>query len=385
MAQQKYDLIIVGGGMIGGALAIALGNRFNLALIETDWHKPEPDGRVISLNNASASLLKRLGVWDDMAPVCPFDLVEVWEEGAPLVRFAAGDIAAEQLGFMAENHLILAAIAKRLKQNKNIDLIADKVVGIDMAATGARVHLAKGRSLASSLVIGADGVQSLVRQQAGIGSIRLEHSQTALVVQVKTNQSHSTTWQRFTPTGAQAFLPLPSNRASLIWYNSAEYNRQLISFSSKKFLAHLQQAFPSRLGDVKLGNRMMFPVVAHHSKDYVRGCVLLVGDAAHSFHPLAGQGANFGLMDVQVLSELLQQTNDICPEKLNEYQKRRYAHNLVFMLVLESLNYGFSNLSMQWLRSSAMNLTKLAMVRRLLIKEAEGDKNSLLASLYKFI
>lgn len=387
MALQNYDLIIVGGGMIGGALGIALGDRFNLALVETTWpeQKEEPDGRVTSLNNASVALLRQLDVWDDITPVCPFDLVEVWEEGAPLLRFAAADIAADQLGFMAENHLILAAMLKKLTSNKNITLISDKVTAIEMAAAEARVHLTKGSDLKAPLVIGADGVHSLVRQQAGIGSIRFEHSQTALVVQAQINHNSSTTWQRFTPTGAQAFLPLPANRASLIWYNSAEYTRQLMNLNSKKFLAHLQQSFPARLGDIRVEKRMMFPVIAHHSVDYVSGRALLIGDAAHSFHPLAGQGANFGFMDVGILAELLRRPDDIHPDRLNEYQQRRYAHNLSFMLALEALNYGFSNLSWQWLRRGALSAARLPAIRKLLIREAEGNQNSLLASLYKFL
>ena len=324
MAKKKYDLVIVGGGMIGTALAVALADRFTLALIEASWpvQPRELDMRVTALNNASVNLLKQLNAWESIKRVCPFNFVEVWEEGVPPLCFSAQDINKDQLGFIVENSLIQISLLKRLQQHKNVTLITEKVMNINPSLPHPQIKLEK-TTLEAALIIGADGHNSVVRQQVGIGAIRLEHPQRALVLQVKTDSSQqNTTWQRFTPTGAQAFLPLSNGHASLVWYNSPEYSSRLNSFNNKKLSAHLHQAYPSRLGKVIIEKKIAFPIQAHHTEEYVRGATLLIGDAAHSFHPLAGQGANFGFKDVQVLAELLREPQDINPDRLSEYQKK---------------------------------------------------------------
>lgn len=379
---QRFDLVIVGGGMIGTALAAALANRFHIALIETVWPKPPAqkrlDMRVSAINHSSIRLLKRLGVWDAIWRMCPFRHVEVWEEGGPPLRFSARDIACAQLGFIVENNLIQIALLEKIKGD--ITLLTAKVVSIDSASSPARVTLADGKTISSRLVIGADGRNSIVRQEAGIGIMRLEHPQQALIIYGQTeNPQQDITWQRFTPTGAQAFLPLPGSAASLVWYNSPEYIKQLVAFKDKQFAAHLHHAYPDRLGKIVVEEKAIFPIGCHHTEEYVRGNALLIGDAAHSFHPLAGQGANFGFKDVEVLAELL---NDISPAALLEYQSRRLPQNLAFMLALETMHYGFSNPALQLLRHGALWAARFPLIKKILIAQAAGEEINFLRYIY---
>ena len=372
---KQYDLAVVGGGMVGAALAAALATRFNIALIEAVLPQPPTkshlDMRVSALNLSSVRLLKRLGVWDSLWRTCPFRHVEVWEQGVSPLRFSAHDIAAEHLGFIVENSLIQIALLEKIKST--VTLFNQKVLSVDASSSPPCLHLADGQKIEAQLIIGADGQNSIVRKEAGIGSIHREHSQQALVIQVRTDSpQQDTTWQRFTPTGAQALLPLPSSAASLVWYNSPAYTQQLSSFTDKQFLAHLRQAYPERLGNIAVENRISFPICCHHAEKYVHENILLIGDAAHSFHPLAGQGVNFGLKDVEVLTK---QLHNLSPDELRAYQKKRLLHNLMFMLALEMMDHGFSHLSLpyQLLRKTALRIGRFPPLKKALIAEAEGE------------
>ena len=379
--QREFDIILVGGGLIGAALALALRNKncFTLALIEPKYpakfNAKQFDLRVTALNNFSVNLLKQLAVWDAIQTMraAPFRKVLVWEEGVSPLAFDAGEIGQMQLGHMVENNVILNALMQRIQNSADITLIPREAKSIAIGKQRAEIQLADGEQLSSRLVIGADGYNSLVRRSMDVSSIHLHHAQKALVLHVKTPYSQrDTTWQRFTPMGAQAFLPLTDANASLVWYNTPDYTNYLAAQDKKTLHRHLLQAYPARLGDVRIENWGAFPITSHHINQYVKDRAVVVGDAAHSVHPLAGQGANLGLQDVVALAEALEA--DFGPTELAAYAHKRQKQNLLFIATLEAIYHGFGNASpaLGFARKAALWGGRLPPIKKFLMRQALG-------------
>lgn len=378
---RAFDIVVVGGGLIGAALALALHNtkRFTLALIEPS--KPAPfnarrfDLRVTALNHFSVNLLKQLAVWDGIQTMraAPFRKVLVWEEGVSPLVFDAGEIGQMQLGYMVENNVILNALRQKIQASPDLNLIAHEATSIALGKQQAEIRLANDEWLTARLVIGADGYNSSVRQSMDVSSIHLHHAQKALVLHVKTPYAQrDTTWQRFTPQGAQAFLPLPDANASLVWYNPPDYTNYLVAQNKQTLQRHLLQAYPERLEDVRIENWAAFPITSHHVHQYVKDTAVVIGDAAHSVHPLAGQGANLGLQDVAALTKAL--VADFGPAELAAYASQRRNHNLLFIATLEAIYHGFGNVSpvLSFARKAALWGGRIPPIKQFLMREALG-------------
>ncbi len=400
---SHFDVIIVGAGMVGSALACALGgSSLSVAVIEAQtlsdsW--PEQgdsvmgfDTRVSALTVASQRFLQSLGVWCLITDhrVSPYRHMHVWDaEGTGSIDFSAQDINQPVLGHIVENRLTATGLLKKLNQHRNVHLIASAAVdGLQSLDSGGyKLLLQDGRQYQAPLIVAADGARSNIRTQADFTMREWAYNHHAIVATVKTEKPHKeTAWQRFLPEGPLAFLPLQSDAGnqqycSIVWSAIPQYAENLMAQDDQLFADSLAAAFEYQLGDVlATSQRFSFPLGQRHAVDYCKPGLALVGDAAHTIHPLAGQGVNLGLMDVQVLSEELlraeQRQLDVgSMAVLARYQRRRKAANLGMMASMEGFKRLFAQnaLPVRWARNTGMRwLDKMTPLKHRVMRQAMG-------------
>lgn len=392
---ENYDVIIVGGGMVGAALACALGgSKLRVAVIEQDAPQPfspeqENDLRVSALSIASRRILETVGAWRGVVSrrCCPFRRMRVWESRGA-TEFRSEEIEQEALGYIVENRVTQLALLERLAGFGNVDLFCPAGIDyLEYRAEGSLVQLAGGNSLSGRLLVAADGGQSKVRLAASMGVTAWDYRQHALVISIETEYGQQdVTWQRFVPTGPQAFLPLEGNHASLIWYNTPDEVRRLKALDGEALRQELKTAFPPSLGEVRriLGTAS-FPLKRQHAQEYVKGGVALVGDAAHLINPLAGQGVNIGFLDAAALAQVLVEAHalgeDIGSRKvLKRYEEMRRRENLVMMTVMDAFYRVFSNrlTPLKLLRDLGLGLAgRLAPAKKKVMRYAMGIEGNL--------
>ncbi len=359
---MNFDVVVVGGGMVGAAVACGLGGSgLKVALIEQvfpdEFSSGQPhDLRVSALSIASRHILEAVGAWQGVLSrrYCPFRRMRVWETVGD-TEFCSDDIDHSELGYIVENRVTQLALLERLQDFDNVNLFCPASIkridyGLDGDGHRSMVELDDGTILTTNVLVGADGGNSKVRQIAGIGVTGWDYKQHALVIYVATDYpQQDITWQRFVSSGPQAFLPLTGRHASLVWYNSPDAIKRLKSLPSDQLLEELIDAFPECLGRINaILGAASFPLKRQHAQNYVRPGVALVGDAAHMINPLAGQGVNIGLLDaaalVEVLLEAYRAGCDIgaLPE-LMRYEKARRVDNLRMMTVMDVFYRVFSN------------------------------------------
>lgn len=359
--KNRYDLLIIGGGMVGSTIAAALGNTdLKIAVVEQQYpvefqQGSEHDLRVSALSIASEQILKNLDVWDSIKArrSCLYRRMKIWEsnENQASTEFNSDDIGAEHLGYIVENRVIQLALLEKIKQFDNVELICPgDTVSIDYSPGCSLVQLADGRELIGKLLVAADGGMSKVRAAAGIGVHSWDYDQHALVASVVTElPQQDITWQQFTPDGPLAFLPLSGNRASLVWYNRPVEVKRLLQLDDQQFTNELVKAFPDRLGKIEsVLERGAFPLRRQHAQEYVKEGVALAGDSAHMINPLAGQGVNIGLLDAAALAETVLEGHkegiDISDlTLLKRYEQQRRNHNLMMMQLMDGFYRIFSN------------------------------------------
>lgn len=357
----RYDVLIVGGGMVGATIACALGGS-DLSVGVVEYQYPQPfdaeqphDLRVSAVSVASQNVIDMVGAWEGILSrrSCPYRRMKVWEtsEANAATEFVSDDISQPYLGHIIENRVIQLALLEQMVTFENIDLICPaKTVSIDYSPGASVVTLEDGTELIGRLLIAADGGESRVRQAAGIGVHKWDYEQHALVASVTTAYpQQDITWQQFTATGPLAFLPLPGQHASLVWYNTPAEVKRLKSLPDDQFMAELVAEFPDALGQIDtLLERGSFPLRRQHAQAYVKEGVALAGDAAHMIHPLAGQGVNIGFLDAAALAETLllahRKGDDITSlAVLKGYEKQRRQHNLMMMQTMDVFYRVFSN------------------------------------------
>lgn len=399
---RHYDIVIVGGGLAGLAMAAGLADLpLRVALVEAgpvsaEW--PESgegvdsyDPRVSAITLASQQLLSDVRAWEAIAGarICHYTDMQVWDaEGTGEVHFQADEVNADNLGHIVENRLVLAALADQVHNTTNIRLYDNAAVaGMSYAGAQATLTLENGDRLEADLLVAADGANSRVRQWADFATREWSYKQKALVTTVKMSASHAyTAWQRFLPTGPLAFLPLgatdaPDRYCSIVWSADTAYAEQLLSLDDEAFKKALGQAFEGRLGEVEAASRRFsFPLQQRHAVDYVKPGIALVGDAAHSIHPLAGQGINLGFKDVAALQEEIRRA--LARDEalgslavLQRYQRRRKGDNLAAMAAMDGFKrlFGETALPVRWLRNTGMKLVnQTAPLKRQLIRKAMG-------------
>ena len=394
---MQADLIIVGAGMVGSALALAL-EHSGLETLVVDGGplsvKPfaaegafEP--RVSALSAASQRILERLGVWDGIVArrVSPYRDMRVWDgSGTGSVHFAAASVHAEVLGHIVENRVVQDALLDRLHDSQIGLLGSARLEQLRRSGDGWLLTLADGRELRAPLLVAADGANSAVRRLAGCATREWDYLHHAIVTSVRCERPHQeTAWQRFTDDGPLAFLPLArqgdQHWCSIVWSTVPAEAERLMALDDEAFRHELGKAFEWRLGQVTAADpRLCIPLRQRHAKRYVESGLALIGDAAHSIHPLAGQGVNLGFLDAAVLAEVLlhalqrgEQPNDV--RVLSRYERRRMPHNLAMMAAMEGFERLFQAdpLPIRLLRNSGLNwVDELPDAKALFVRRALG-------------
>jgi len=392
-----YDVLIVGGGMVGAALACALGNSpFKVALLDraptTTPPEKEYDQRVSAITLASQSLFENIGAWDGMVRrrVSPVREMQVWSEGGSgSIHFNAAEIGEPCLAWIIENRVIQTALIERLHQFTNVHCLCPvEVSDITLADNGTVITLEDGRLLQARLLVGADGADSTVRRAAGIDTQSFDLRQKGIVATVTTENPHEQiARQRFLATGPLAFLPLDEPRTcSIVWSADNVRADQLLVLDNAAFLSELQKAFGESLGKIQtIGPRAGFPLALSHAKAYTAPHLALVGDAAHTVHPLAGQGVNLGFLDaatlVEVLLEAVVKQKDIGSQAvLRRYERWRKGDNLAMVSITGGFRYLFSNdlPVVSQLRNWGLSLTDAATpVKNFIMRRASGLEGDL--------
>ncbi|OED49154.1 hypothetical protein ACH42_02050 [Endozoicomonas sp. (ex Bugula neritina AB1)] len=374
MTAQHFDVLVVGGGMVGAAVATALGQQdIKVAVFDRSITQPMethalPELRVSALSYASEQILHQLGAWPHMSEMrmCPYRRMAVWEKlhhpwGKEVATrfnqtvFDAKDIHCPQLGFIVENRVTQLGLLEAMNAYDSVELFCPtQIEQISLHSDRPEVVLSDGRQFTGDLLVGADGAQSRVRQEAGLGIEQSDYEQQCLVATVEIEGGcQDITWQAFTATGPEAFLPLPDidgrHYASIVWYNIPENIQRLKKLSNDAFIKELSQTFPVELPSIKtVLERGSFPLTRRHALNYWRKGVVLVGDAAHTINPLAGQGVNLGFQDAAWLAEILVSAYQAgeslgSAEVLKRYERCRKAENQKMMNVMDGFYHAFSN------------------------------------------
>jgi 2-octaprenylphenol hydroxylase len=392
MERDGYDVVIAGGGIVGAALACALGDSsLRVALLEgTPLERIQPgteiDLRVSAISRASQRIFAAVGAWDGMTAwrVGPFREMDVWDAGGSgHIHFDSAAIGEPLLGWIIENRIIQTALLERARQFPNVELYCPATLGLaSVRETEVHMQLGDGRELCAHLLVGADGSNSRVRHWAGVDTGGWGYDQKAVVTTVGTEKPHEeTAWQRFLPTGPLAFLPLHDGHCSIVWSTTPAQADHLLAIEGDAFALELAEAFEWRLGRItEVGARGAFPLRLQHAHAYVKPRIALVGDAAHVVHPLAGQGVNLGLLDAAALAEVLQGAiaarQDIGAFKvLRRYERWRKGDNLLMLGIFDGFKrlFGSPLPPVRLLRNLGLNLTDATEpVKNLLARRAMG-------------
>ncbi|MEE1921635.1 2-octaprenyl-3-methyl-6-methoxy-1,4-benzoquinol hydroxylase [Pseudomonas sp. 148P] len=394
---MRADLLIVGAGMVGSALALALQHSgLEILLLDGspltvqrfDAEAPfEP--RVSALSAASQRILERLGAWDGISArrASPYSDMHVWDgSGTGQIHFSAASVHAEVLGHIVENRVVQDGLLERLHDSE-IGLLANaRLERMRRSGDEWLLTLADGRNLRAPLVIAADGANSAVRRLTGCETREWDYLHHAIVTSVRCARPHqATAWQRFTDEGPLAFLPLSRDGrqdwCSIVWSTTPEQAERLMALPDDAFCAELERAFEGRLGEVLGADpRLCVPLRQRHAKRYVAEGLALIGDAAHTIHPLAGQGVNLGFLDAAVLAEVLlaayergERLADV--RVLSRFERRRMPHNLALMAAMEGFERLFQAdpLPLRWLRNSGLKwVEQMPEAKALFVRQALG-------------
>jgi 2-octaprenylphenol hydroxylase len=330
-----HDVAIVGAGMVGASLALRLAHEgFNVALIESRepprWSaNDEVDLRVVAIAPSSVDFLNRAGAWNAIASarVSPYRKMHVWDSVAPgELTFDAADSGDASLGYIVENRLIQSALWQELQRAQIALRVPAKVEATESNADRRTLTFDDGTTLNARIVVAADGAESTLRDLLRIDTTTRDYEQRAIVAHVRTERAHeSTAWQRFLPNATLAFLPLADGRASIVWSVPTNEAERLLALDDIAFCRELGATFDFRLGKIEATTkRVAIPLRMRLAKSYIAPRFVLIGDAAHVVHPLAGQGVNLGLRDASELADILIEARNAKRDFAAEYVLRRY-------------------------------------------------------------
>ena len=354
---EKVDCLIIGGGMIGGATAVALAD-LGLKVAVAERSEPQAfakeqafDLRVSAISLASQNLLSELKAWPfiEQSRTCVYKRLGVWEQELSYAEFNCDEINQSHLGHIIENRIIQLALWQQMQQHQNIELLCPtSLQGIEQLDGKVRAVFEQ-QVIESKILVAADGANSFVRKLAGIGITGWDYGQHAMLINVETEMpQQDITWQQFFETGPIAFLPMPGNNGSLVWYHHQDEIKRLTSLSNQELEHEVHKYFPKRLGRVKVKNKASFKLTRRHANQYVKGNVVLLGDAAHTINPLAGQGVNLGFKDVKALQMVIAKAigsgeSYHSEDVLKRYEQIRRNDNLMMMSGMDAIYATFSN------------------------------------------
>ena len=390
---NTFDVAVVGAGMVGAALALALAREgFDVAVIEPRapkaWNaSDEVDLRVVALAPSSVDLFERLDAWKEIssARASAYRHLCVWDALAPgELKFDAADEGRAALGWIVENRLIQSVLWQALQREARITLYCPaRVTATDAATERRTLTLDDGSVVRAKLVVAADGADSPLRGLLGIAARERDYDQRAVVAHVATERAHeSTAWQRFLPGATLAFLPLADGRCSIVWSVPHGNSERLLALDDDAFRAELGAAFDFRLGRITAATpRASFPLRMQLAERYLAPRFALVGDAAHAVHPLAGQGVNLGLRDVEELRNALVQARDAgrdfaAETVLRRYERRRRSDNMLSARAFDAIQrvFGSEAIPVAALRGAGLSLVdKVAPLKRAFARHAAGQ------------
>ena len=401
------DVAIMGAGMVGTALALSLKDTsLSIALVDgqvseqlqaatevsdsVESFKP----RVSALTLASRNLLSDIGVWGGINPqqIMPYQKMNVWDQlGSAEINFDAAELYCDELGFIVENQTLVSSLHLSVRDQANLTgyfgRLLDSIKPSHDKAGAHVLSLNNGHQIHCDLLVAADGANSKVRNTLGMATREWDYQHHAIVATVQTEKPHgSVARQRFSESGPLAFLPLQDKHASekfcsIVWSVQPDQAEKFMSQSSEQFKQSLETELESRLGKLEhVSKRYSYPLRQRHAKSYVRSGVVLIGDAAHTIHPLAGQGVNLGFKDVKALSQiLLKADQDDTPinhqSLLSRYNRERQGDNLMMMGVMEGFKRVFEQKDplVRWLRNTGLNwVDKQSFVKKQIVQRAMG-------------
>ncbi|MGC7559163.1 FAD-dependent monooxygenase [Pasteurella sp. PK-2025] len=387
---KTYDLTIIGGGMVGLVLAASLADSpLRIAVIEGFPPKVGPEQityRVSALNLASQKLLENLGVWQTIQALraTSYHKMEVWEKGSfANIQFNTEGLGLSHLGHIVENHLIQHCLWEKVSKQTNVDILTALPQHIAFTESNVILTLNNQQMLCSKLVVGADGANSWLRTQADIPLIFRDYGHHALVCNIETAEPHQQcARQIFSQDSILAFLPLHKpNLSSIVWSLPAEQAEHFVKCDETEFNHALSVAFDMRLGLCQVTTaRQAVPLTARYARDFAKPRLALIGDAAHTIHPLAGLGVNLGFQDALALAknikQNLSQDLDIGEYRyLRSYERSRKTEAVKMLLAMQGLKDLFqgSNPIKKWIRGVGLTATnQLPFVKTELMKQALG-------------
>jgi 2-octaprenylphenol hydroxylase len=391
-----FDVVVIGGGMVGLCFAALAAqddrlDSWRIAIVEPSAPRPPRDDivdlRVSALSRASERILRAAAAWPSLAErACPYAEMVVWDaasrpDARDALHFSAAETGEPDLGNIVENLRVQWALLESPRLRGATQLRAG-LEALEFDDDSVRLTFSDGRGLTCGFVVGADGGQSRTRELCGIGRAGWSYAQSAVVAHLRTERPHRhTAWQRFLPDGPIAFLPLRDGRVSLVWTTSPAEADELQAAEPAEFARRVTEASDRVLGAVELDSgRAAFPLALWHARDYVRPRLALMGDAAHTIHPLAGQGVNLGFLDCAALVEVLAESAAADGEPfglrtLRRYERWRRSENALMLGATDALNrlFGERSMTVAGARRLGMSLvTSQPLLRRMLVQRALG-------------
>ena len=390
MAQA--DIVIVGAGIVGLVQALALqGSGLNVALLDAQHPQPYPKGeaqlRISALSLASQQVLSAIGAWQhiDTARFVPYQAMHVWDQDSfAHIDFSAAQVAQNQLGFIVENQSVIASLWQQVGQVETIQVLTGvEIKQIHTSAQGCYLTLTDDRVISARLLIGADGANSRVRHSAQLPLTYWDYDQTAIVATVATEEPHNNVARQvFTPSGPLALLPLwDKNQCSIVWSQDNQQAATLLALPPDEFNKALSVAFDQKLGLCHLvGERQSYPLKMRYARQWLKDGVFIVGDAAHTIDPLAGQGANLGILDAAALAEricwLVQENKDFALLRhLRPVERWRKSEALKLIATMEGFKrlFGQQNPASKLIRDAGLSAVNAWPAgKHALIKQAMG-------------
>ncbi len=396
---SQFDVIIVGAGSVGATAALALAKKTSLRIALLDaknitprWKENQTEGRVSAITLASQRIFQRLQVWDaiNAKRVSPYKKMRVWDaHGAGQVEFDSAKLNTPALGYIIEDAVLRDALFEALATKNSIHVLAPvELLALRETNSGNELTTAQHGVLHAKVIIAADGANSWLRDAANIAVKARAYEHDAIVATVKTQQAHAqTARQRFLASGPLAFLPLcNAHESSIVWSATPKLARELLACDDENFKLRLAAAFGNALGDIEVvSSRQTFSLQMRHAEQYVKAGLALIGDAAHTLHPLAGQGVNLGLLDAVALADVIatahaKQRDYASFANLRRYERWRKGDNtamLAFVALIKNL-FASDYQPVKLLRNAGLNLTnKTDFVKNFLAEYAAGNRNDL--------